>query len=330
MRRLTRRDLLTAALSASSVLVVSSCGLVTSTRQTRIPRIGWLGIGPPEPRPFPATAFSDGLREIGYIDGQNCSVEWRFAPPGDVNELAQELVGLPVDVMVTSGTPEVVAAAGATHTLPVVSGGPSRDLIDLGLVQSYARPGANVTGTGANRDVYRKLVEILKQVVPTMARVGYLRDPGVPGSTQQMQLSQASATQLGLDFIEFQATNASEIESAFQAAASSGIHGVVISGAGGYGTLYGPIALRYRVPTISSQVQNYVDHSTLLGYSPDFAASQRRAARYVDKILKGASAADLPVEQAMTFELGVNLQTATALGVTIPEDVLVQATFVVR
>jgi len=288
-----------------------------------------LGIGPPDPRPFQAAAFADGLHDMGYVEGQNCTVEWRFVPPGDTAVLAQELVQLPVDVIVTAGTPEVVAAANASHTIPIVSGGPSRDLIDLGLVESYPHPGGNVTGTGANRDVYAKLVEILKDVVPSMTRIGYLRDPSVPGSIPQMQLSKTSAEQLGLEFAELEASNASEIEAAFQTAAGSGIQGVVVSAATGSDVI-GPIALRYRLPTIASQVQNGVDRGTLLGYSPDFAASQRRAAAYVDKILKGASPSDLPVEQAMTFVLGVNLQTAAALGITIPEDVRVQATFIVR
>jgi putative ABC transport system substrate-binding protein len=193
-----------------------------------------------------------------------------------------------------------------------------------------------VTGTGDNTLVYGKLVELLKEAVPSVKRIGYLRNPNTPGTEQQMARSQGTATQLGLDFSELQARTVDEIDAAISAAAAAGTDGLVVSA----DTLFGPAegrgnpvvrdALLSHVPAIYSQVGGYMDEGGLMAFSPDFAASQRRAAAYVDKILKGARPAELPVEQAMSFEFAINLTTAHALGIDIPESVLLQATQVIR
>jgi putative ABC transport system substrate-binding protein len=318
--------------SAAGLAALSACGIVPAltTSSSRRRRIGFLSSFRREISQAPA--FAQGLRDLGYIEGQNLSVEWRFADgnPGRLGDLAAELVALQVEVIATESTPAVVAAAEATRMIPIVSGGPTRDLVDLGLAQSYASPGGNVTGTGGNKEQYGKLVDLLKETVPSIRRIGYLRNPATGGTTEQMGLARDVAQKLGLDFIELQATTTDGIDTAMAGAASAGVEGLVISADTLIGDTSGyrvvDLALVYRLPTIFSQAANYVQRGGLLGYSPDFAASHRRAAAYVDKLLNGARAADLPIEQAMTLVLAANTTTATALGITIPPDVAAQVT----
>jgi putative ABC transport system substrate-binding protein len=333
----TRRNFIRLLGGAAVLGSLSGCGLVTPRQLIGSARVGWLGAGPSEPRSFEAVAFDEGLRDLGYVEGKNLAVEWRFShdgPGGQFSDLAAELIRAQVQVIVTSTTPALVAAAHATRGIPIVSGGPSRDLVDLGLAESYARPGGNVTGTGANLQVYAKLVDLLRQTIPSMTRVGYLRNPTTPGTEQQMALAQSTAAHLGLEFLELRASTASEIDAAFGTAASTHIDGLVISAdnlfGGGSDSRVVTLSLQNRLPAISSQVQGYVDLGGLMAYSPDFAVSQRRAAVYADKILKGTNPADLPIEQAMTFDFAINLRTAEAMGLTIPDDVLLQATQVIR
>jgi putative ABC transport system substrate-binding protein len=321
---------------------MNGCAVLSAARQSRgVPTIGYLSTGSVASATQASykAAFLQGLSELGYVDGQTISVEWRFsdeqtAQSGDMNALAADLVARGVQVIVTSSTPAVVAAARASRVIPIVSGGPSRGLTDLGLVESDAHPGGNVTGTGGNTEVYGKLVELLKEAVPSVTHIGYLRNPNTPGTEQQMARSQAAAVQLGLDFVELQARTVDEVDTAIAGAASAGANGLVISADSAFSAERDdPVvrdALVYHLPAIYSQVGGYFDDGGLMAYSPDFVASQRRAATYVDKILKGARPAELPVEQAMTFEFGINLKTAQALGIDIPQSVLLQATQVVR
>jgi putative ABC transport system substrate-binding protein len=339
MRRLTRRQLLGAAGGAG--LVGSAVALLNVNRAARKPvRVGFLGAGSSAPTSVAINsltdAFRDGLREHGYIDGENITIEWRLNgdyPGVPFSQLATELVALEVQVIATSGTPAVVAAAQATQAIPIVSGGPNRDLGSLGLVESDARPGRNVTGTGANLQVYAKLVDLLKQTLPELARVGYLRNPTTPGTAEQMARSQLAAAELGLELLELQAATPDEVDAAFESAVGQRVQAVIVSADGLFGDGSGwrvtTLPLRHHMPTIYSQVDGYLDQGGLMAYSPDFAASQRRAAAYVAKILKGSRPADLPVEQAATFEFGINMKTARALGITIPEHVLVQATEII-
>jgi putative ABC transport system substrate-binding protein len=318
--------------SAGGLVALGGCGVipVLTTSSSRHSRIGFLSSFRRETSQGPA--FAQGLRDLGYVEGQNLSPEWRFADgdPGQLATLAADLVALHVEVIVTESTPAVVAAAESTRVIPIVSGGPNRDLVDLGLAQSYARPGRNVTGSGTSKEQYGKLVDLLKQTVPSIVRIGYLRNPATGGTTEQMALARDVAQKLGLDFIELQATTADEIDTALARAVSASVQGLVISAdtligdASGYRVV--DLALKYRLPTIFSQAANYVQRGGLLGYSPDFAASHRRAAAYVDKLLNGASPADLPIEQAMTLVLSANTSTAQALGIAIPPDVAAQVT----
>jgi putative ABC transport system substrate-binding protein len=342
MSSLSRRKFLL-VVGAGVTAGVNGCALAGVGKSSRgVPTIGYLSNGSPA-GPTQASykaAFLQGLNELGYVEGQTIGIEWRFSgdpsdPPGDFNAMAADLVAHNVQVIVTSSTPAIVAAASATRTIPIVSGGPTRGLTDLGLVESDAHPGGNVTGTGGNTEVYGKLVELLKEAVPSVSRIGYLRNPNTPGTEQQMARSQAAAVQLGLDFVELQARTVDEIDTAISSPAATGINGLVVSADAVFlaDTPDAPVVrdpLAARLPTVYSQVEPAIDSGGLMAYSPDFAASQGRAAAYVDKILKGARVADLPVEQAMTFEFGINLKTAQALGIDIPQSILSQATRVVR
>jgi ABC-type uncharacterized transport system substrate-binding protein len=211
----SRRHFVRVLAGAAGLGLLPGCEVWTARQFDRGPRIGWLRAGPAEPRSFEAAAFLTGLHDQGYVEGQSITVEWRFSHDGDggrFSDLAAELVALPVQVIVTSTTPALVAATQATGGIPIVSGGPNRDVVDLGLAQSYAHPGGNVTGTGANLQVYSKLVDLLKQTVPAMTRMGYLRNPTTPRTSQQMTLARAAADQLGLEFIELQARIPEEID----------------------------------------------------------------------------------------------------------------------
>jgi putative tryptophan/tyrosine transport system substrate-binding protein len=324
---------------AAGLVFVQGCGLVRATPQPpRVPRIGYLSTSAGIANGY-VSVFKDGLRDLGYEDGRTIEIVWRILgddPATRFAILADELVALNVVVIVTSSTPAVVAAARATRAIPIVSGGPSRDLTDLGLVERDARPGGNVTGIGGNIEVYGKLVELLEESFPAIARVGYLRDPTTPGGEPQMARSRAAAAQLGLEFLELQVRSREDVDAAFETAASAHVDGLIVSADTVFGTAAGGaspsvrLPLQHHLPTIYSQVAGYVENGGLMAYSPDFVAAQRRAAAYVDKILRGANPAELPVEQAMTFEFGVNLRTARALGVTIPGEVLMQATQVIR
>jgi len=282
-------------------------------------------------------AFVLGLKELGYIDGQSIEIQWQFIgdhPGATASSLASELVTRGVRLIVTSSTPALVAAAQASRTMPVISAGPSRGLQDLGLVQSDAHPGGNVTGVGGYR-LDAKAVDLLKQTLPSMRRLAYLRNPTTPGTAQQTELARVAAAQIGVEFAELQASTREQIEPAFQAAFDQGSNALIVSA----DTLFAQglpdapavtLPIHYHLPTFYTQVSGYVESGGLMGFSPSFIATHRRAAAYVDKILKGADVASLPVEQATTFDFAINLRTAEALGITVPEEVRLQATQVLR
>jgi ABC-type uncharacterized transport system substrate-binding protein len=316
--------------------VVTGCDRISVSGAHNVPRVGYLaGTAGPLTQAY-TSAFLQGLREQGYTPGDNIEVEWAVLadhPEAQFSDLAAELVSENVQVIVTSTTPAVVAAAQATDTIPIVSAGPSRNLTDLGLVQSDSRPGGNVTGTGEASDVYGKLIELLAEAVPKLSRVAYLRNPLTPGTAEQMARSRAVADTLNLNFIEVQARTPDEIDAAIGTALDAHAEGLVVSADNLFGEPdWRPVQLAnaHHLPAIYSQVAGYIDAGGMMAYSADFVASQHRAAAYVAKILKGTNPAELPVERAMSFELGLNLKTAEAVGVTLPEGVLLQTTKIVR
>ena len=278
------------------------------------------------------------LRELGYIEGQNIAIEYRYAEGkrDRLPELAAELVRLKVDIIVVAGgdTP-VRAAKNATKTIPIVMAGRGLDPVEAGLVESLARPGGNVTGiTNLTRELGGKRLELLKEAVPKLARVAVLYDPAAPGSTLEVKEDlPVAARALGLTLQPWEVRAAADFERVFAALNKERPDGLyVLSGGPLMNTNQKRIvgfALKSRLPSMYGNRER-VDAGGLMSYGADQADSYRRVAYYVDRILKGAKPADLPVEQPTKFEFVINLKTAKQIGLTIPQSVLERADRVIK
>ena len=279
--------------------------------------------------------FLRGLREHGYIREQNLVIEYRFAD-GNVdrqNELAAELVRLNVDVILAGGgSPTARAAKNATHTTPVVMTNAADPVAD-GLVASLARPGSNITGlTAVTPDLSAKRLEILKETVPNILRVAALWNPAVHERATDLKEAEAAAGAFDIQLQSLEVRDANDFECAFEAATKERAQALIVLPDPLTNTHQARIvdlALKKRLPTMFSQ-RPPVDAGGLMSYSPNYEALFRRAATYVDRILKGAKPADLPVEQPTKFELVINLKTAKRIGLTIPPNVLARADRVIR
>ena len=279
--------------------------------------------------------FLRGLREHGYIREQNLVIEYRFAD-GNVdrqNELAAELVRLNVDVILAGGgSPTARAAKNATHTIPVVMTNAADPVAD-GLVASLARPGSNITGlTAVTPDLSAKRLEILKETVPNILRVAALWNPAVHERATDLKEAEAAAGAFDIQLQSLEVRDANDFERAFEAATKERAQALIVLPDPLTNTHQARIvdlALKKRLPTMFSQ-RPPVDAGGLMSYSPNYEELFRRAATYVDRILKGAKPADLPVEQPTKFEFVINLKTAKQIGVTIPPNVLARADKVIR
>ena len=310
-------------------LAALSAPLSASAQQrAKVHRIGFLGAVSASGYAPQLEAFRQGLRDLGYVEGKNIVIEFRWAEgkydrlPG----LAAELVHLKVDVLVTHGTPGARAAKGATTTIPIVMA-VTGDAVATGLVASIARPGGNLTGsTFFNPEVAAKRLELLKEAVPRITRVAVLLNPDNPVNGPVLKAIEATARSLKVEVPQFEARGPSDFESAFLAMAKRRADALVviddamlIANARGVAEL----AAKKRLP--SSGFKEFTEAGGLMAYAVNFLDTFRRAAVFVDKILKGAKPGDLPVEQSTRFELLINLKTAKALGLTIPKPVLVRA-----
>ena len=277
-------------------------------------------------------AFRQGLRELGYVEGKNFVIEYRSADGRDERfpGLATELVRLKVDLILTRGTPAALAAKNATGAIPVVMTGIG-DPVGQGVVASLARPGGNVTGvTPLTTELYGKRVELLKELVPRAARIAAffnMSNPAIPSAWKEVEMA---ARSLGIQPQLLDVRTPEDLGRAFDAAISQRALGLVV----GLDTLTQSnqqlivdLAAKHRLPAIYASTE-FV--GGLISYGANFPDLYRRAAYYVDKILKGAKPADLPVEQPTKFELVINLKTAKALGLTIPPEVLLRADVVIR
>jgi putative tryptophan/tyrosine transport system substrate-binding protein len=305
-------------------------------QQTKLPRIGYLLPGSPasESTVFEATRLA--LRELGYIEGQNIAAEYRYAEGkrDRFPELAAELVRLKVDVLVVAGgnTP-VRAVKNATKTIPIVMAGGS-DPVEAGLIESLARPGANVTGlTNLARELGGKRLELLKEAVPKLARVAVLYDPVNPSHVREVkEVLPMTAGLLKLAIQPWEVPDPDGFERAFAAFIKEHPDGLYVLSGTRVWVIYKRIAgfaLKSRLPSIYNNAEA-VDAGGLMFYGADVVDSYRRVAVYVDRILKGAKPADLPVEQPTKFELMINLKTAKQIGLTIPQSVLARADKVIR
>jgi putative ABC transport system substrate-binding protein len=319
---------------AAGLGLLAGCGRLPGQAQppAKVARVGWLS---PSTVPGRFEAFQNGLRELGYAEGQNLIIEVRTTQ-GDTERLpalATDLVHLPVDVIVAVGSEAIEAAKIASNTIPIVFAVAS-DPVSTGLVDSLARPGGNVTGsTSLVPQLSGKRLELLKESVPGLSSVAYLWNPSAPSGLLNWKETEAAAQALGLRLVSVEITGeASNLEGAFEAAVKQGAGGLASSG--------GPVnrvnlertvalAAKHRLPAVYPW-KDAVVRGGLMSYAANELSMAHRAAYYVDRILKGARPADLPVEQPMTFDFVVNLKAAQALGITFPNEIMLQATEVIQ
>jgi len=313
-------------------------GAVVDAQQVgKIFRVGFLDPSTASGSAVLVEAFRQELSKLGWIEGKNTSIEYRFAEgkPDRLPELVAELVRLRVDVIMVTGGPTALAAKKATSTIPIVIM-TSADPVGEGLVSSLARPGGNVTGLSAlSPELNTKRLEILKDAVPKLARVGVLRPLAGGTIATDLQLKDlkaaAVALKLKLEEIETQ-PDLKGLENAFQTAKQTQVNAIMtVQTRNFFGERKRIVELagKYRLPAIYFQ-KEFVDEGGLMSYGADFDDLFRRSAHYVDKILKGAKPADLPVQQATKFEFVINLKTAKQIGLTVPPNVLARADRVIR
>jgi len=322
-----RRDFLTG-------IVVSSTVPLTARAQQpgKLPTIGFLGASPSIESDRVA-AFVQRLRELAWIDGRNLVIEYRWAEGRNERyaEAAAELVRLKVDIIVTVATPATLAAKQATTVIPIVFGAAS-DPIRTGLVESLARPGGNVTGLSNQiSDTGGKKLEFMREIVPGLRQVAILANVGNPAAVLDMVEAQASARKLGLGVTTSEIRRAEDIAPAFDALKghADALYVCTDPLVNTHRIRVNILALAARLPTIHS-LREYVEAGGLMSYGPNIPDLLRRAADFVDKILHGARPVDIPVEQPTKFDLVINLTTAKALGLTIPESLLARATEVIE
>jgi ABC-type uncharacterized transport system substrate-binding protein len=299
----------------------------------KVYRIGVLSPGPAASPPI--EAFRQGLRELGWVEGQNIVINYRFTE-GRVDPLptlAAELVGLKVDVIAAGPTPPAIAAKNATGTVPIVMMG-AAEPVELGLIASLARPGGNVTGLSwsVNLEIIAKGLELLKETMPKIRLVAILWNPANPAQALAMRDVKRAARSVGVQLQLLEARGPNEFDAAFAAMAKQRVEALLVVPEAIFvvhGARLADLAAKNRLPSMHGLRQN-VDAGGLMSYGPSTVAVWRRAAFFVDKILKGVRPADLPVEQPTKYELVINLKTAKALGLTIPPSMLARADQVIE
>jgi ABC-type uncharacterized transport system substrate-binding protein len=334
MRCYSRRQLLRGSLSLTGFIILSGCER-SSPQAAKVHRIGFLAVGSREGRAFLVEGFLQGLREHGYVEGRNIVIEYRFSEDKNdrLPELAAELVGQKVELIVASGTPASFAAKEATSTIPIVMGGIAADPVETGLVASLSHPGGNVTGMSMmTPQLGGKRLALLKEIVPGLARVAVFWNPPNAAYGPILKELEAAAPTLGVKIQRQEVRVPGEIEDAFQAAMRQRAGALIVPGDPLFSNrpkLIADLALKHRLPAMQD-LREFVEAGGLLSLGPNLVDSYRRAATHVDKILKGASPADLPMEQPTKLDLFVNLKTGRILGLTIPQSVLLQATKVIQ
>jgi len=331
---LTRRRLQLALTSLAACFGPFGLATATYAQQPAAPRhIGVLLVAWP-PESTMAQAFREGLRDLGYFEGRDLVIEWRVAN-GDyarIPELVADLVQRKVDVIVSDSTQGTQALKRATSTIPIVMADIA-DPVGSGLVASFAHPGGNITGlTIMLTDLSAKQLQLLRETVPRATRVAVLWNPDTPYSLKVIEELKAAAPSLSIELIFVGVRTTEEFGPAFSAVSRARTQALYVIG----GPLFGhhratiaKLASKARLPTMFNARVN-VEGGGLMSYGPNYGDLFRRSAGYVDKILKGAKPGDLPIEQPTKFELVVNLKTAKALGITIPESILLRADEVIR
>jgi len=321
---------------ALCVMVFAPCVSVEAQQPKKVPRIGFLD----NSTASGSAVLVDGLRQelsrLGWVEGKNITIEYRFAEQKleRLPELAAQLVRLKLDLIVVTGTSAALATKETTSTIPIVMTSGS-DPVGAGVIGSLARPGGNVTGNAnLSPELNTKRLEIIKDAVPNLSRVGLLRRPEtIPGEALQLKEIRPAAQALKLNLEEIVTQfDAKGLESAFQTAKQKQVNAIMTTTARQFFAERKRIielATKHRLPAIYFQ-REFVDEGGLMSYGLDYIDLYRKAALYVDKILKGTKPADLPVQQATKFELVINLKTAKEIGITIPQSVLHQAVKVIK
>jgi putative ABC transport system substrate-binding protein len=330
---LTRRRFVQRA-SAAGLGLLTGCGRRPGQEQVpaKVPRIGY--VGGAAPGGHNPQALADGLRELGYVEGYNLTVEWRSTEGrrDRVLEVIAELVALNVDAIVVTGATAALAAQNATRTIPIIIVMLS-DPQESGFVASLARPGGNITGLGSFAlELSGKQLQLLVEVTPSVARVGVLWERRNPSKARQLKELQDAAQVLGIQIESLALEEPHDLDSAVRAGSQARVDAIFtlqsVLTAGQKARIIELVA-QAQVPAIYESSE-WTEAGGLMFYGPNFPAMHRRAAYYVDKILRGAAPADLPVERPREFDFAINLKTARALGLTIPQHVLLQATEVIQ
>ena len=328
---ISRRALLGALLGG----LVAAPRVIEAQHQGKVPRIAWLG-GQARETAYPyVRAFQGGLKDLGWVEGQNLVIEWRFSGGRAelLPDLAAELVRLRVDLIVVPSTPTALAAKNATTTIPLVTVAVT-DPVALGLVASLARPGGNITGltSSVGPEIAGKQLELLKEIVPKVSRMAALWNPATPDSAPRLREAEMAARALGVELQPVEARSANDFDRAFAAMTAKRAGALLVVGDVMFSThriRLAHLSAKSRLPAMYSG-REYVEAGCLMSYGASNPDLFRRAATYVDKILKGAKPADLPVEQPTKFELVINLKTARALGLTIPQSLLLRTDEVIQ
>ncbi len=314
--------------------LLSTVPFVEAQQPKKVPRIGFLTTVSPSALSARTEAFRRGLRELGYVEGKNIVIEWRYAEGklDRLSELAAELVRLKVDVIVSAGPPPTRSAKEATSTIPIVMGF-DHDPVGSGFVASLARPGGNITGLSTlASELSGKQLELLKEIVPKLSRVAVIGSSTSSGYAQALRETEIAAGALKVKLQYRDLLGPKDVEPAFQEASKGRADAVLALSSvvlDSYRTKVVELAVKNRLPAIYDR-SDFVEAGGLMSYGTSFTDLFRRAATYVDKILKGAKPADLPVEQPIKFELVINLKAAKQIGLTIPPNVLARADKVIK
>jgi len=316
-----------------AIFLVGAVAVAEAQQPKKVPRIGFLMPGSRATYAVRIEAFQNGLRELGYVEGQNIAVEWRFADGKSdrLAALAADLARLKVDVIVTSTTPVIEAAAQAMRSTPIVMAA-SADPVGTGLIASLARPGGNITGLSMlGPDSDGKALEILQETLPKITRVAFLWDPGNAGMGSRLKNLEAVGQTLRLQIQSLEIRSSIDVDNALELAIKNRAGALFVPA--GLASVYRKriitFAEKKRLPTMYNDSES-AEAGGLMSYGVYLPALFHRAATFVDKILKGTKTADLPVEQPTKFELIINLKTAKQIGLTVPPSVLARADRVIR
>ena len=322
-------------ISGLCALLYALCLPAEAQQPSELPRIGLLGSTSPSLLAARYEAFRQGLRELGYLEGKNIAIEYRYAEGkvGRFPDLVTELVRRKVEIIVAGGDPAARAAKNATKSIPVVMIGVGTDPVETGLVESLAHPGGNITGfTNFGVELGGKRLELFKEALPKIVRLGFIYDPNNRANNLYLKELQTAAPPLGMTIQPWAVPGAREFDKVFAALTKQAPDGLVVSASAlmnANDKRIAGFALARRLPSLYARRES-VEAGGLMSYDPDSVQQYQRAAVYVDKILKGTKPGDLPVQQPSSFELVINLKTAKQIGVTIAPQLLARANRIIR